>query len=118
MYQCAFRAGGDVCALLTVAAAVQRHRGSEKQLCMEAKGNALMKGAARITNEASPTPTTVLHSNRLQKSYARPQEKTDVNHISRPIPTNLNGSTVALKCTKIGADTSRPAINAAGKHPS
>lgn len=77
-----------------------------------------MKGAARMTNEDSPTPTSVLQIRRLQKFQESPQAKTDENHISRPIPTILNGSTVALKWTKIGADTSKPAMNAAGRQPS
>lgn len=77
-----------------------------------------MKGAARMTNEASPTPTSILQNRRLQKPQDSPQAKTDKNHISRPIPTSLNGSTVALKWTKTGADTSRPAMNAAGRQPS
>jgi hypothetical protein len=50
-----------------------------------------MNGAARITKEASPTPTMVLNTSRLQKSQAKPDAKTDRNQPSRPMPTTLNG---------------------------
>jgi hypothetical protein len=80
--------------------------------------NAPINGAARITKLASPAPTEVRKKRRLQKFHARPEENTEMNQISNPMPTSLKVCTVFARCTKIGHATNRPTMNAAGKHPS
>jgi len=70
-----------------------------------------MKGDANATKDASPTPTSMRHSMRLQKPNAMPHPAVDSVQIPRPTAISRKAFTCLLASAKIGEDTSRPTWN-------
>lgn len=77
-----------------------------------------MKGAARTTKEASPTPTAMRHTRMLQKPHVAAHAATASVQTRRPAPISLKGSTRRLRNAKVGLATMRPTMKAAGRQPS
>ena len=67
-----------------------------------------MKGDARATKEASPTPTSMRHRMRLQNPIAIPHPAVDIVQMPRPTAISRKAFTCLLASAKIGEDTSRP----------
>ena len=67
-----------------------------------------MKGDARATKEASPTPTSMRHRMRLQKPQARPQPAVASVQMPRPTAMRRKALWCLLASAKMGEDTSRP----------
>ena len=70
-----------------------------------------MKGDARATKEASPTPTSMRHRMRVQKPSASPQPAVDSAQMPRPTAIRRKAFTCLLASAKMGEDTSRPTCN-------
>ncbi len=67
-----------------------------------------MKGDARATKEASPTPTSMRHRMRVQNPSARPQPAVESAQMPRPTAISRKAFTCLLASAKMGEDTSRP----------
>ena len=67
-----------------------------------------MKGDARATKEASPTPTSMRHRMRLQKPQASPQPAVATVQMPRPTAMRRKALWCLLASAKMGEDTSKP----------
>lgn len=67
-----------------------------------------MKGDARATNDASPTPTSMRQAMRLQKPQATPQPAVESVQMPRPTAISRKAFACLLASAKMGEDTSRP----------
>jgi hypothetical protein len=77
-----------------------------------------MNGAARLINDASPTPTNMRHIVIDQKSNEHPQPAVAIVQTNNPTPISLKGLCIFANDANMGEAINNPTINADDSTPS